>query len=282
MATRALNSALCCFLFTPTSLASLDRSALAYPPVQKTGAAASNGIIDDAADREEGRQRQAAIEAVARHFSATWEPRGDAPGATVSIHGRRVAVEVATIAQRIDERTDPSRPRLRFDKVALRLIARLQVSLPRFVPDGIAVILTVAAPIRLPAKTTEALEDRIRDCLARRSGPMESREAVCGNQVRIRFVTGVARTVSKVIVFVHNPDSDPDLLLDVTQSLLQQIGAAAGGQAPAGERWLAIASEGGGSRIATYRQIYAALSLATDFAKILMVYPGGRVETLAG
>jgi hypothetical protein len=42
MATRALNSALCCFLFTPTSLASLDRSALAYPPVQKTGAAADD------------------------------------------------------------------------------------------------------------------------------------------------------------------------------------------------------------------------------------------------
>ena len=40
IATRALKSALCCFLFTLTSHASLDRQSSAYPTVQKTGAAA--------------------------------------------------------------------------------------------------------------------------------------------------------------------------------------------------------------------------------------------------
>src|SRR5215471_18081092 len=40
IATRALNSALCCFLFTPTSHVLWTGQPLAYPAVQKSGAAA--------------------------------------------------------------------------------------------------------------------------------------------------------------------------------------------------------------------------------------------------
>src|SRR5205085_10161531 len=40
IATRALNSALCCFLFMPTSHAPLDRLALSLSAVQKSGTAA--------------------------------------------------------------------------------------------------------------------------------------------------------------------------------------------------------------------------------------------------
>ena len=71
----------------------------------------------------------------------------------------------------------------------------------------------------------------------------------------------------------------------MTQSLLQQIGAAADRRAPtgwAGGRWLALAVEGEPSLVAAYRQIYGQLAMATDFARILMVFGGGRVETLAG
>jgi hypothetical protein len=51
--------------------------------------------------------------------------------------------------------------------------------------------------------------------------------------------------MSQVIGFVHNPDSDPDVLLRLTQSLLQHIGAAAGKRAPkkfTGDRWLVVAA----------------------------------------
>jgi hypothetical protein len=232
---------------------------------------------------ETGKQRQAAIKAVARHFSATWEPSGDAFGATLSIAGQRIAVAVAMAEYHIAERADFNRPRLRFDKVARGLIARLQDALSQFVPDGMAVILTVTAPIRLPAKTAEALGDTIRDCLARRPLPVEIRDAVCGNQVRLRVVAAVARPVSKVIGFVHNSDSDTDILLDIAQSLLRQVGAAGDARASAGseaERRLVVVIAGGFSHGETYRQVYAALSIATDFAKVLMVYPSGRVETL--
>ena len=51
------------------------------------------------------KREQAAIEAVARHFSATWEKGGeDSPYAYVTIPGKRIAVEVTAIKHRIAER----------------------------------------------------------------------------------------------------------------------------------------------------------------------------------
>src|SRR5208283_511813 len=125
---------------------------------------------------------------------------------------------------------------------------------------------------------------RFRVCLARRSA-QEVKDTIDGNQIRVRLVKGVSRQMSKAIGFVHNPDSDPDVLLRLTQSLLQHIGAAAGKRAPkkfTGDRWLVVANQDGLSHIETYRHVYSQLSIPTDFKKILIVLAGGRIETLTG
>jgi len=234
------------------------------------------------------KQEQAAIEAVARHFSATWEKTEHTSIAYISIAGKRIAVEVTTVKQRLADRTDLAKPRLRFDKVARRLITRLQVALREAVPDGTTVILTITAPIRLPSKTAEALEHNIRACViracvARRSTQVQYEDTIHGNQIRIRLVKSSSRLISKVIGLVHNPDSDPDMLLHVTQSVLLHIGAAADRSTrSARERWLVVIVEGGFSHVEAYRQVYAQLSIPTDFTKILMVFAGDRVETLMG
>jgi hypothetical protein len=232
-----------------------------------------------------GKRERAAIEAVALHVSATWEEAGGSPAAHLTVVGKRIAIEVTAIKPSKAEPGALAKPRLRFDRVVLRLIGGLQAALSKVVPDGQAVILTVTAPIRLPGKTADALEAMIRDRLARRSGPAEIKDTIHGNQIRVRLVKGVSRRMSKVIGFVHNPDSDPDVLMRLTQSLLQHIGAAAGKRAPkkfTGDRWLVVANEDGLSHIETYRHVYSQLSIPTDFKKILMVLAGGRVETLAG
>lgn len=225
---------------------------------------------------------QAAIAVVARRFSATWEAAdGGSPDAYLTIAGKRVAVEVRAINPGLVGRT---KPRLRFDRVALGLVERLRAALSAFVPDGEAVVVTVIAPIRLPAKTAAALESTVRDGLARRSAQLEIKDTIYGNQIRVRLMKGVSRRMPKVIGFVHNPDSDPDVLLGLTQSLLQHIGAAADRRPPetfTGDRWLVVADENGLPPIETYRQVYAQISISTDFKKILMVL-GGRVETLTG
>ena len=231
-------------------------------------------------------QEQAAIEAVARRFSATWE-RGDgqSPDAYLTIARERIAVDVATIGEAIAGQDDRRKPRLRFDKVALRLVRDLRAALSEAVPDGEAVVLTTTAPIREPAKTAAELERRTRGCIAGRSAERELGATIHGNQTRVRLVKGVPLRASKVIGFVHNPDCDPDLLLDITQSLLQRIGAAANRPWPAAaaiERWLVIITRNEAFPITTCRQVYAQLSILTDFAKLLIVAPGDRIETLTG
>lgn len=231
------------------------------------------------------KHERAALEAVARHFSATWEKGEDPPDAYLTIARKRVAVEVTTIKQRIADRGGLTTPRLRFDKVALGVVRRLQARLCESVPDGKTVMLTITAPIRVPAKTAAALEDKIRTYLSSRSAPVEDRDTIHGNQIRVRLVKGDSRRIPKVIGFVHNLDSDPGVLLDITHSLIERIGAKAGKGTPArsaGDRWLVLAGEDRLSHIEPYRHACSQLSIPTDFKKILMVLAGGRIETLTG
>ena len=66
---------------------------------------------------------------------------------------------------------------------------------------------------------------------------------------------------------MHNPESDPHVLLGVTHSLLECISAAADNRALAklaGDRWLILANEDGLSHIETYRHIYSQLSIPKE------------------
>jgi hypothetical protein len=232
-----------------------------------------------------GKRERAALEAVARHFSATWEKGEAPPDAYLTIARKRIAVEVTTTKRRLADRGGLMKPRLRFDRVALRFVRRLQDALSASVPDGRTLILTITAPIRVPAKTAAALEDNIWTYLARQSAPGEAKYAILGNQIRVRLVKRGSRRTAKVIGFVHNPDSDPDVLLDITHSLIERIGAKARNGAPAGsagDRWLVLAGEVPHSHIEPYRHACSQLSIPTDFTKILMVLADGQIETLAG
>jgi len=204
-----------------------------------------------------GKRERAALEAVARHFSATWEKGEAPPDAYLTIAGKRIAVEVTTTKLRIAERGGLTKPRLRFDRVALGFVRRLQ-----------------AAP-----------EDNIRTYLARQSAQGEAKHTIHGNQIRVRLVKGGSRRTTKVIGFVHNPDSDPDVLFDITLSLIERIGAKARTGAPArsaDDRWLVLAGDDRFSYIEPYRHVCSQLSIPTGFKKILVVLADGRIETLTG
>src|SRR3954469_21407694 len=106
-----------------------------------------------------GKRARAALEAVARHFSATWEKGEAPPDAYLTIARKRIAVEVTTTKQRIADRGGLTKPRLRFDRVALRLVRRLQAALSASVPDGRPVLLANTAPLRMAAKAAAGIED---------------------------------------------------------------------------------------------------------------------------
>jgi len=229
-------------------------------------------------------QERSAIEAVARRFSATWEKGSGPPDAYLMVAGKRVALDITTLKRRGTVQGGPAKVRLRFDKVATRLIDRLQATLGGTVPDGMTVLVTITAPIRLPSKTAAALEEKIQTLLERGSPGRDEKDTVHGNRVQIRLLRDESERAPKMIGFVHNSDSDPLVLLNMTRELLELVSAGAGRRATgfAGDRWLVVISAGGISYLEAYRYIYSQLRMATDFNKILMVFGDGRVEVLAG
>lgn len=125
------------------------------------------------------------------------------------------------IKQRISELDGESKPRLRVDRVALRLVRDLQDALNDSVPGGTAVIVTITAPIRQSAKTTAELVGGIRSALLARTSRREFREVIHGNEVCVRIVKSGVRDSPKVIGFVHNPDPQAaTILLNLAASLV--------------------------------------------------------------
>jgi hypothetical protein len=231
--------------------------------------------------RDLQKQERAAIEAVARQFSATLEKGSNPP--CILVAGKRVALEVTTLKVR-GTGQGSNTTRLRFDKVATGLIERLQATLAETIPDGMTVLVTITAPIRLPSKTAASLEHKIQSLLGRRPPGRDQKDTIHGNRVQIRLLRNALERAPKMIGFVHNPDSDSLLLLNMTRELLELIRAEAGRGAPrlAGTRWLVVASAGGASLLAAYRYIYSQLRMTTDFKKVLMVSGDGLVRMLTG
>ena len=232
--------------------------------------------------KELTKRERAAIAAVARRFSATWEKGADPPDACLTVAGKRVAVDVRTLQRHGPGQGDAGKPRLRFDKVVVRLMERLRVTLDETVPNGMTVLLTITAPIRLPSKTAASLEDKIKTLLGRGFPGRDQRATIHGNQVRIRLSRDESERAPKLIGFVHNVDTDPLLLLNMTDELLELFSSEAGRAArkPAAGRWLVVISPRGFSRLEAYRSIFSQLRRATGDKKILIVFADGRVGTL--
>jgi hypothetical protein len=122
-----------------------------------------------------------------------------------------IMIDIARIKPQLEESL--STVRLRFDREALRFIRDVQSALHEVVPDGKTLVFAITAPIRLASKTAVALEKKVRSKPARAN----LEETINGNQIRVRLVKGGSNG-ARVIGFVHNPESDPEILFVVTQS----------------------------------------------------------------
>ena len=121
------------------------------------------------------------------------------PDAYIMVAGKRLAVDITSLKQSGTGQGNAVKPCLRFDKVATRLIERLQATLGETVPDGMTVSLTITPPIRLPSKTAASLEDRIQTLLGRGSPGRDEKETVHGNRVRIRLLRDEYERAPKMI-----------------------------------------------------------------------------------
>jgi hypothetical protein len=229
--------------------------------------------------RKAGKIEQAAIQAVARHFSAS-VPEGRNPAGTcLTLAGKRTALAVTCIDSQAAARAKITKPRLRFDRVALRLVDDLRTALSGSVPDGQTVLVTITAPIRLPARTASAIEEKTRKLVATRAAPARLTDTIHGNGIQVHLLKGGTRRTARLVGFVHNPDSDPSILIEVARALLARIGS---GKRTVGPRWLIVASQNGPVPIEACRHVCSQLGIGSVFERTLAVVPGGAVATLSG
>jgi hypothetical protein len=167
------------------------------------------------------------------------------------------------------------KPRLRFDKVVLELIARLQAGLDASVPDGVTVVVTCTAPIRLSGKTAETLAERVRLALAR-NARRDIAATLHDNNVRVRFVQARVKGAAKMVGFVHNPDPGAaETLLDAAQALIEALSAAKPKRKP-----VLVIENPGDALGKTWGYVYAAIAPPPRYAAVTMTFGDGSVQSL--
>lgn len=179
-------------------------------------------------DGDSDRRQRDLLAVVARYLGADVISDASSPPGPpcLRLADRSWPIEIAPVELHQLELTSRQRPRLRFDKVVLRLVADLQHALQHDLPTGKAVVLTLTAPIRVPGRTTQAIEVMIRDGLKRRTAKTEIRATLHENEVGVGVIDRLAPTLSQVIGLVHNPDLDPRPLFDMSTLLLRAVSDA--------------------------------------------------------
>ncbi len=112
-----------------------------------------------------------------------------------------------------------SRLGLRFDRVVVRVVGDLRGYAASGVPAGTAIIFTLTAPIRSPAKTIGALKLQIDALLHAGAGGRDRTADVCGNAVRLRLARSTR--AHRLVGIVHNRDVDAKHLLDMAERWLR-------------------------------------------------------------
>jgi hypothetical protein len=109
---------------------------------------------------------------------------------------------------------------LRFDRVVVGLMGNLRTYVERVNLNEGAVLLTITAPIKLPAKTEDELKGQIKDFLDSGILGQDRRITIFQNEVCLRIVERSSKKTTKFVGLVHNPGTDIDLLLKLASQWL--------------------------------------------------------------
>jgi hypothetical protein len=104
---------------------------------------------------------------------------------------------------------------LRLDKVVIRLFSDLRGFVETKARTGHVVLVSVSAPIQLPAQTERELEIRILALLDSKNGSRDKIAIIYGNRVRLRLIENASTRAPSFIGLVHNSDVSAKMILDL-------------------------------------------------------------------
>jgi hypothetical protein len=115
---------------------------------------------------------------------------------------------------------------LRFDKVVVQLLGDLRAFVEHSVPSSLTVIVTLTAPIKLPNKTEQAIEEGIDALLAASKELTASKDwngIIFENSVHIRVVKASdTKQKHRLVGFVHNPTTEAIVLLQIAEGWVRE------------------------------------------------------------
>ena len=143
-------------------------------------------------------------------------------------------------------------------------------------------VLTITAPIRLASKTAGALEAKLPMLSGRGSPGRDRMFTIHRNRVRVRLLTHISVQAPRLIGFVHNADSDPVLLMNLTEEWIRLLKAEASRRKarPACDRWLIVTSVDGMPSLQAHHYICSQLPMPGGINRIFIADGNGRVEVL--
>lgn len=109
---------------------------------------------------------------------------------------------------------------LRFDRVVVGLFRDIRQSIEQDVPKGMAVIMTITAPIKHPSKTADEVIEKIKDYLKPGMHEEDCILTVYLNKVQLRIAPTSKTQTEKFVGLVHNPDVEASMLLDLAAQWL--------------------------------------------------------------
>lgn len=109
---------------------------------------------------------------------------------------------------------------LRFDKVVIRLLGNIRIAIEKEIPKDYAVILTMTAPIKHPAKTENGIIENFKEIFVHRKQLNDTLLTVFKNDVHLIFIKPSSKKFINFIGFVHNKDIDSKYLLDIASKWL--------------------------------------------------------------
>ncbi len=231
----------------------------------------------------QARQEQATLEAIAKQFSSAPETLTGLHEPSITIDGKRISLDIRTLSRNRTPKNHSPKPRLRFDRVVIGLLNRLRASLGEIVPDGTMAIVSCTAPIRLPSKTAAAIQEKTGALLQRKTSRRDYAASIHGNRVRIRLAKPGSPAAPKFVGFVHNPESDPRPLLDLTEELVALLTARPGNQpaASADDRWIVVTGDIPRSWADACRAICAQAPKAANVARAIIALADGSAAVLS-